>query len=361
MKKRIGILIICVCGLLAVTKAQDPVYTQAYLAPVNLNPASTGTGENDLRVSGIFRREWWKVQSSFNYQAFSIDKFFPRISSGIGFLATRSSEGYLNKNGVYGSYSYTVCSGVPDVASNGGVPKWYWTGAMQFGVGWSRVDYSKLTFADEINIGGVIPGSISDADQPINNGRLFPDFAAGTSFNMNLASINSRLVIGASAHHINRPDESLISTADTFRSQIPIRWSGNFMFIASSDESQTWTTSIEGFFYKQADNVTLQLGLDITYKYNVSLGLWVRGNGKFSQDITTFGATLSFNLLGIRDKDRLRVGVGHDSQMGGNTYSYFAGSSEAGFLWDHSTYKSPSDDPCKPRVTSPWFCPEVRR
>src|SRR5215831_121782 len=78
-------------------RAQDPVFSQAFLAPINLNPAATGAGEHDLRISAIYRRQWWTIPSQMNYMAFSIDKFFPGISSGVGLLATNSSEGYLKK------------------------------------------------------------------------------------------------------------------------------------------------------------------------------------------------------------------------------------------------------------------------
>ena len=99
--------------------AQDPIFSQAYLSPINLNPAATGSGEHDLRISAIYRRHWWTIPSQMNYMAFSIDKFFPNISSGIGLLATNSSEGYLKKTGIYGSYAYTVCAGTESAAANG--------------------------------------------------------------------------------------------------------------------------------------------------------------------------------------------------------------------------------------------------
>src|SRR5258706_2803813 len=196
--------------------AQDPVFSQAYLSPVNLNPAATGAGENDLRISGIYRRQWWTIPSQMNYMAFSIDKFIPNISSGIGLLVTNSSEGYLKKAGLYASYAYTVCAGTASAAENGGMPKWFWSGGMQFGLAQRRIDYSKLVFADELDINGVIPGSASAADVAFNSGKLFPDFSAGTFFNYNLTE-NSRLLVGVSAHHINRADESFTSTSDTIR------------------------------------------------------------------------------------------------------------------------------------------------
>ncbi|MGZ8550054.1 MAG: PorP/SprF family type IX secretion system membrane protein [Chitinophagaceae bacterium] len=176
------IAVVLLCFIHQSVSAQDPVYSQPYLSPVNLNPAATGAGEYDLRVSAIYRRHWWTIPSQMNYMAFSIDKFIPKISSGIGLLATKSNEGYLKKTGIYASYAYTVCAGTASVADNGGSPKWFWSGGIQFGLAQSRIDYNKLVFADELDVRGVIPGSVSSADPAINSGRLFPDFAAGMFF-----------------------------------------------------------------------------------------------------------------------------------------------------------------------------------
>jgi type IX secretion system PorP/SprF family membrane protein len=105
------LLVAVTCCMWLAGEAQDPVFSQAYLSPINLNPAATGTGEHDLRVSALYRRQWWTIPSQMNYMTVSIDKFLPTISSGIGLLITKSDEGYLKKTGVYASYAYTVCAG----------------------------------------------------------------------------------------------------------------------------------------------------------------------------------------------------------------------------------------------------------
>lgn len=360
MYKRItraaGIILVTLCFINKNVKAQDPVFSQAFLSPIYLNPAATGAGEYDMRVSAIYRRQWWTIPSQMQHMAFSIDKFVPRINSGIGMLVTNSTEGYLKKTGIYGSYAYTVCAGTVSAAENGGMPKWFWTGGLQFGIAQRRIDYSKLVFADEIDIGGVIPGSISAADPPINSGKWFPDFGAGSFFNYNLND-NSRLLVGVSAHHINRPDESIVATSDTFRSQLPVRWTGNILYTYTNPE-RVWSYSIGAIGYKQATHNSYQAGMEVTQnEYDISLGLWYRGSVNFT-DMNTVSVTLCFNLSGrANNKDRVKVGLGHDAQVGNNAYSYTTGSSEIGFVWDHNTYNSSSDNPCKPRISSASACP----
>ncbi len=336
--------------------AQDPFFSQAYLSPIYLNPAATGAGEYDLRVSLIHRRQSMSIPSKFNYSAFSIDKFFPNLSSGFGLLATNSSEGFLQKNGIYFSYAYTICAGTESVASNGDNPRWFWSGGLQFGMQNRRIDYSKLVFADELDVNGVIPNFSSQADYAVNNGHWYPDFSAGTYFNYNLTE-DSRLLAGFSAHHINKPDESLSSTGDTSRSQLPARYTGNLMYTYTNPDRR-WSWSLSAISYMQAAHHSYQAGIEVTQdEYDISLGAWLRSSANF-KDLQTLGMSLSFNISGRRsERNKTRFGIAHDAVIGSKGYSYTAGSTEAAFVWDHGSYNADASNPCKPRISSQSVCP----
>ncbi|RZM18596.1 MAG: type IX secretion system membrane protein PorP/SprF [Pedobacter sp.] len=356
MRTRFVVAMMLLLGISSKLHAQDPTFSQAYLSPIYLNPAATGAGEHDFRFSAIHRRQWVNVPSGFNYSAVSIDKYMPGISSGVGLMATNSNEGYLKKNGIYASYGYTVCAGTKSVAENGGDPKWFWSGGLQIGLQNRRIDYSKLVFADELNVNGVIPNGTSQADFAINNGKWFPDFGAGMYFNYRLTD-NSRLLSGVSAHHINRPDESLTGTGDTARSQLPVRWTGNLMY-THTDPERRWSYSLSGLTYIQASHLNYQVGVELTQnEYNVSLGAWYRSSSSF-KDMQTIGVSLSFNIAGrSNDRDKVTLGISHDAMVGSNSYSYTAGTAEAAIVWDHSTYNSDANDACKPRISSQSACP----
>jgi type IX secretion system PorP/SprF family membrane protein len=338
------------------TQAQDPVFSQPFLSPIYLNPAATGAGDNDLRFSAIYRRQWWAIPSQISYSAVSVDKFMPSLHGGFGLLGTHSSEGYLKKTGIYGTYAYTICSNVLSAAENGDGPRWFASGGLQFGMVQRRIDFSKLVFADQLDVDGVIPGSVTSADKAVNNGKWYPDFSAGLFFNYNWDD-NNRVLLGASAHHINRPDESLTSTADTFRSQLPVLWTGNIMYTYTNPD-QTWSYSLAGIAYNQAQHNSLQVGAEVTQnKYDISLGVWYRGSINFQQ-YDAFTVTLSINLAGRNNENyKVRAGVAHDAPIGQNRYSYTTGSSELGFVWDQSTYNQESGNVCKPRINSKSACP----
>ena len=92
----------------------------------------------------------------------------------------------------------------------------------------------------------------------------------------------------------------------------------------------------------------------------IMLGAWYRFKKPLHNagDINTAGISLSFNFTGRgNERDKLRAGIAHDAMVGNNGYSYTAGSTEAAIIWNHASYNSNSDDPCKPRINSQSACP----
>jgi len=360
MKKRHKyFLILLLIMALAQNKAfaQDPAFTQPYMSPVYLNPAATGAGEHDFRISAIFRRQWWATPSRFAYGVFSVDKFIPALQSGIGLMVTTSSEGYLKKNGIYASYAYTFCPGTGSVANNySGLPKWFLSGAFQFGMVQRRIDYKDLLFIDQVNAGGIIPGVETGADLPVNNSRWYFDAGAGLFFNYRTNEDKSRWLVGISAKHVNRPDESLIGTNDANRSIVPVLWSANLMY--SGPLATDWTYSIIANGSKQQKNKLMQVGVEVTQNViDIGLGIWYRSGDIPNPD--ALGISLKFNLSGRDNKtSKIRAGIAHDANIGGLRYSNNHGSSELGITWDQDTYNTNSENACKPFISSGIACPK---
>ncbi len=348
-----SVLLTMVAGCLApAAVAQDPAYTQAFFAPVYLNPAATGAGEYDLRISAAYRRQWWLIPSNFHSTAFSVDKFLPDVNSGVGLLVTNSSTGYITRNSFYGTFAYSVCDGT-DAALNDGEPRWLWSGGLQAGVGQTRLDYSKLYFADQLHASGAIHPSVSAADPAVYNNRYYPDFAAGTYFQYRTA--NARWLAGFSAHHLNRPDESLTATTV---SPLPVKWTGT-LALGLINPAATWAFNFSAIGYKQGGHSRIQAGFEATHNdySNISLGLYYGGSTR-KGDVHTVAFTLSLNLFNEAG-NRTRAGLAHDSQVGSQGYMRTGGSSELGFVWDYRTDESISKSFCKPRISSS-ICPPWR-
>src|SRR3954468_19578866 len=91
------------------TRAQDPFFTHAFNSPLSLNPATAGTGEMDLRFTATFKRHFINVPSRMQYAVAGVDRYVKNFHGGVGLMIMNSQEGYINKNALYGIYSYGLC------------------------------------------------------------------------------------------------------------------------------------------------------------------------------------------------------------------------------------------------------------
>lgn len=344
--KHLFIFILIIASINA--KAQDPVFSQAFNAPLTLNPATAGTAEMDLRFTATYKRHYININSAMQYAAVGVDKYVPKLHGGVGLLATGSSEGYLNKAGLHVIYSYALCLNNARLHLG-----------LQAGMVNRSVQSSKLIFSPQLDNTGVIDNSSPQLDGLVNNKKFYADFASGF-----LLFWGEHLMLGGGAQHISEPDESLTSN---IYSRLPIRWFGYTRYKLYLDEPgyQYMLPSI--IVYKQDNWFSYSLGLE--YKdARVGLGAWYRGNikGKNAANLPrsddAFIVTVSIDLFNryTDNNNRMRIGMGYDATVGKLTSSRSAGSSEAAFVWEKLTANGvPVEDRCngeleaKPRTGCP--------
>ena len=308
--------------------AQDPVFTQAFNAPLTLNPATAGNAEMDLRFTATYKRQWINVPSTMQYAAVGVDRYIKNLHGGVGLLLTNSKEGYLNKNSLHAMYSYALC--LPGARLHLG---------LQAGVANRSINYNKLYFSDQIDNTGIIPGAVSGVDIALNNNKYFADFAAGF-----LLYLRESWMIGGGAQHINQPDESL--TSNTY-SKLPRRWFTYARYKMNIDEDGDSYFLPSIIYYQQAKSNAVSIGCE--YKNaRMAIGAWYRGNVNFKNS-DAFAVTLSLDLFDRRynETDRVRVGMSYDATTGKLGFSRSAGSGEGAFIWEKLTPNGiHSDDRC---------------
>ena len=311
----VAALIFCTTKLFA----QDPFFTQAFNAPLTLNPATAGTGNLDLRFTANFKRQWVNVPSIMQYAAVGVDRYIKELHGGVGLLLTNSKEGYLNKNSLHAIYSYALC--LPSARLHLG---------LQAGIANRGVNYNKLYFSDQIDNTGIIPNSVSGVDVALNNNKYFADFAAGF-----LLYLHDDWMIGGGAQHINQPDESL--TSNTY-SRLPIRWFTYARYKIDIDKDGESYFLPSAIFYRQAQSNSLSVGCE--YKNErMAIGAWYRGNVNFKNS-DAFAVTLTLDLFNGKTNEtdhRTRVGVSYDATTGKLGFSRSAGSGEGAFVWEKLT------------------------
>lgn len=321
-------LLIVSVGWCFTASAQDPFFSQAFNAPLTLNPASAGNGEMDLRFTAAYKRHFVNVPSGMQYAAVGVDRYVKNLHGGVGLLLTSSREGYLAKNSLHAMYSYALC--LPSSRLHLG---------LQAGVANRSINYNKLYFSNQIDNTGIIPGSVSGVDVALNNNKYFADFAAGFIY-----YYRDNWMFGGGAHHISQPDESLTSN---IYSQLPRRWFGYARYKMDLDEDGDSYFLPSVIFYKQAKNTSSAFGCE--YKNaRMAIGAWYRSNMNFNNS-DAFVVTLSLDLFDRRynETDRVRVGMAYDATTGKLGFSRSAGSAEGAFVWERLTATGiKSDERC---------------
>ncbi len=173
--------------------AQDPQYSQYYNAPLYLNPAFAGTGDNTRGIVN-FRSQWPGISGNVPYSTYSvsIDHHIEPINSGVGLLITRDRQGgNMTSTDVGLMYAYQA-----DIS-----PKWSFRPALQASIVSRNMDYSQQVFGDQLSDNG-LSGNPSTDQLLLNNvgTKFYPDFAAGGLL------FSNKFWFGLSGHHLSRPN-----------------------------------------------------------------------------------------------------------------------------------------------------------
>jgi type IX secretion system PorP/SprF family membrane protein len=252
---------LCLIGY--TSNAQDPTFTQFYANPLYLNPALAGS-HGCSRFASNYRNEWPKLTGNYTTYSASWDSYFRNISGGIGILATHDQQGQgtINTSMLGLIYSYHVQLGRKWKLQFGARASWY----QKF------LDWDKLTFGDMIDPRrGFI---YSTGDVPRGGSRGFFDASAG------MVLFNKYFFAGVAAHHLNRPNESMI----VGESKMPIRVTGHMgaeIQLGRKSKYSNGTSIMPNVIY-QYQNGFMELSVGTYVKYGpLNIGVWYRNRDAF--------------------------------------------------------------------------------
>jgi hypothetical protein len=243
--------------------AQDPTFTQFYANPIYLNPALAGS-TGCPRVSMNYRNEWPSLTGNYVTYSLAYDSYVKSISGGLGFIATHDQQGR-------GTISTTMVGAI--YSYNLKVTRKF---SMMFGARAAYyqkfLDWNKLTFGDMIDPRrGFI---YQTGDVPRGNGRRgFFDASAG------LVGYTDKFYFGLAAHHLNRPDESMILGT----SKLPIRYTahaGANIKLGRGRFSNSTSIMPNVIYQNQNGFQELSVGTYIKYE-NFTAGAWFRNRDAF--------------------------------------------------------------------------------
>ena len=197
--------------------AQDPIFSQFYAAPLQLNPAFAGTAQAPF-IAANYRMQYPSFVSGAAYSTFAIsyDQSLNQSNSSIGIsvMTDDAGQGIFKKTYASAIYSYKV-NIREDIQAKIGVE----AGLIQ-----SALNWDKLVFYDQLD---PITGGLNPDGTPRPTAELRP-----TELNKSLFDLSTGFLInaknfyaGVSAKHIATPNEGFVNANQNLRVGLPIRWS----------------------------------------------------------------------------------------------------------------------------------------
>ena len=328
MKRQSLILIVLLAFGMTSLQAQDPIFSQFYAAPLQINPAFTGTTYTP-NISMIYRNQWPTLNA---YQTYSVsfDQFFEPMNSGIGLMVTTddAGQGLIKLSRISGFYSYKVAVN-RELSLKFGVEATY---------AQVRLNWDELVFFDQIDqIYGYFDAAgnenTSEEIQPDNLTKSYLDMSAG------ILAYSKQFYFGISMKHLNTPDESFIPVNQNLNVGLPMRFTlhggAEFVLRKGNKRRQGSFLSPNAMFVKQGDFGQLNLG---TYA-NLGMvfgGVWYR-HAFTNPDAAIF-------LVGLQ-KGNYKFGYSYDltiSRLSGNT----AGSHEVSIRINFDKERGPDYTDC---------------
>lgn len=214
MKQSILTLVLC-CGLVMALHAQDPVFSQFYASPLQLNPAFAGTTYAP-RIALNYRNQYPEFNNAYVTYALSYDQFFSGANSGIGvsLLTDAAGDGLYTTNRLGLVYAYRLQA----------TEELYIKMGAEMGIFNSNVDFNRLVFPDQLN---PLTGAVDELGNPNPTGEVLPDNANTTyaDISVGFLAYTDQYYGGLTIKHLNTPDDSFLQTNDNTNEGLPMRLS----------------------------------------------------------------------------------------------------------------------------------------
>jgi len=298
--RKIYCFLLLLPGLLQTAWAQDPQFTQFYAAPQYLNPAFAGSALAP-RITANYRNQWPAI-TSYVTSMVGVDHYIEKFNSGIGLLIQNDNQGQgrIQSTDIGLQYSYQFQVGEESFIRLG----------LQGSYVNRNINYYGLTFGDQLTTQGLQYAITTD---PVYGSGMvknkYLDFSTGGLF------YSDWFWIGASAHHINRPDQSFFVSG---QDRLPMKGSIHAglripltSFTGYADDLDREISFSPVILYKfQGKYDQLDLGAYLTYA-PITIGAYYRGIPfkKYDQTLNNHDAVAI--LAGYR-MDKFSIGYSYD-------------------------------------------------
>ncbi len=318
MGKRITLIAACIVFLFNIGYSQDPIFSQFYAAPLQLNPAFTGNTYSP-NIALNYRNQWPDIPNAYITYAASVDQFSESLNSGFGLLllSDQAGDGLLQTNKLSGFYAYKIQVNRELNFKIG----------TEFTVVQSKLDWDRLVFRDQLDpeFGPISPGGSpfpTDELQPDNLTKTYFDFSAG------FLAYSKQFYGGIALKHLITPNEYFYPTNSNLNTGLPMRVTihggAEFIIVEGNKRKPAAFISPNIMFIKQGDFGQINAGAYGSVG-RVFAGLWYRH--AFSNP------DAAIVMVGVRESG-FKIGYSYDLTVSGlsNIAGGTGGSHEISFI-----------------------------
>lgn len=213
MKKTV--LLTCFSLLFASLQAQDPIFSQFFAAPLQLNPAFAGTTLAP-RFSFNYRHQYPSFDNTLAYSTYgaSFEQEVERLNSGFGLLLLGDAAG----DGLYRTTQVSAIYGYKVQLTR----DYFVRFGLEAGLLQARVDWNRLLFEDQLDR---ILGRFGPTGDPFLSEEERPDVTSATLFDASAGVLfyGKGMYAGVSLKHMNRPNISFLGINENLFSGLPMR------------------------------------------------------------------------------------------------------------------------------------------
>ena len=272
--------------------AQDPIFSQFYAAPLQLNPAFAGSAFAP-RFGAIYRNQW----PGFNaYQTYGVyyEQRIDKLNSGIGLYleGDNAGDGILTSTRATVNYAYNLQIN----------EAWMIKLGVEAGMHQSALDWEKLVFPDQLDpLSGPVNTSLEQRPDQTTRTRL--DISSG------IVLLSEYMWIGFGLKHLNMPNQGFLLINDNLSRGLPLRYTlhggTEFRVNASNKAAAPAFISPNFLFVSQGPYQQVNVGAYAGVG-SVFGGAWFRH---------TFGnADAAILMVGFRE-GAFKIGLSYDATL----------------------------------------------
>lgn len=256
-------------------QSTEPVMTQFYNTPLQINPANAGLFAGRARIISNFKRQWESIGQPFQTISASGDFQVARDVTGgdffgIGLDINQDKSGLTELSNLSANLSASFTKALDARLSH------FASVGLQAGYGQRSISTSGINWGNQWTNTGFNPG-ISVSDQAIDESVGFFDMGAGVNYFYSDRNDNLKMYLGVAGYHLAKPTYSFMGNDDI---QLERKFNVSGGLYSRFGRSSNFSVYPNFVYSWQGKSNLLIYGMD--FEYRISGGSRSTGTRKYT-------------------------------------------------------------------------------